>query len=261
MPIHRSTETIRPSQSEFGQIAYDVMDCVYAIHNDFGRFFDEAVYKRELADRMPGMELELPVTVTHGTFSKLYKLDVLAHKRGIFEFKAAESIVSRHRGQTLNYLLLFDLPHGKVINVRPESVGDEFVNCHARLDEFKSPAIETANFAPSVAGAAFFHDQLLAMIHDLGSGLETGLYEEALTHFLGGEEQVLLPVPVMGAKGHLHDQKMRLLAPDVAFKLTAFPSRQEAFENHARRLLQHTNLKAIHWANLTHHHVSFTTIR
>ena len=52
----------------------------------------EAAYKRELANRMSGMELELPVTVSHGTFSKLYKLDVLAHKRGIFEFKAAESI-------------------------------------------------------------------------------------------------------------------------------------------------------------------------
>ena len=60
MPIHRPTETIRPTQSEFGQIAYDVMNVVYDIHNEFGRFFDETVYKRELADRMPGMELELP---------------------------------------------------------------------------------------------------------------------------------------------------------------------------------------------------------
>ena len=41
------------------------------------------------------MELEVPVTVSHGTFSKLYKLDVLAHKRGIFEFKATDSIVAR----------------------------------------------------------------------------------------------------------------------------------------------------------------------
>lgn len=261
MPIHRTTETIRPTQAEFGQIAYDVMDCVYGIHNEFGRFFDEAVYKKELADRMPGMELELPVTVTHGNFSKLYKLDVLAHKRGIFEFKAAESIVSRHRGQTLNYLFLFDLPHGKVINVRPESVGDEFVNCHARLDELRDPRVETAGFDSSIAGASFFHDQLLSMIHDWGSGLESGLYEEALTHFLGGEESVLLPVPVMGVKGHLHDQRMRLLAPDVACKLTAFPDRLEPFENHARRFLQHTTLKAIHWANLTHKHVTFTTIR
>ena len=68
MPITRTTETIRPTQSEFGQIAYDVMNCVYEIHHEFGRFFDEAVYKRELAGRLPSMELELPVTVTHGTF-------------------------------------------------------------------------------------------------------------------------------------------------------------------------------------------------
>ena len=65
----------------------------------------------------------------------------------------------------------------------------------------------------------------------------------------------------MGAKGHLHDQKMRLLAPGVAFKLTAFPDRLDDFEAHARRLLQHTALKAVHWANITHKHVTFTTIR
>lgn len=260
MPISRPTDLIRPTQSEFGQIAYDVMDCVYAIHNEFGRFFDETVYKKELADRMPGMELEVSVTVTHGTFSKTYRLDVLAHKRGIFEFKAAESIVSRHRGQTLNYLLLYDLPHAKVINVRPESVDDEFVNCHSRLFELRNPQVITNDFQASIAGAAFFHDQLLSLIHDWGSGLASDLYEEALTHFFGGEELVLQPVLVIGAKGHLHDQKMRLLAPGVAFRLTAFPDRLDAFETHAKRLLQHTTLKAIHWANITQKHVTFTTI-
>ena len=261
MPIHRTTETIRPTQSEFGQIAYDVMNCVYDIHNEFGRFFDEAVYKRELANRMPDMELELPVTVSHGTFSKLYKLDVLALKRGIFEFKAAECIVARHRGQTINYLLLFDLPHGKIINVRPERVDDEFVNCQLRLDELRAPCVNRSSFESAVAGASFFYEHLISMIQDWGSGLETSLYEEALTHFLGGEERVLLPVPVYGAKGHLHYQKMRLLAPEVAFKITAFPGRLETFEVHSRRLLQHTTLKAIHWANITHKHVNFTTLR
>jgi GxxExxY protein len=261
MPIKRTIETIRPTQQEFGQIAYDVMRCVYDIHNEFGRFFDEAVYKRELADRMPGLELELPVTVSHATFSKIYRLDVLAHRRGVFKFKAAESFTPRHRGQAINYLLLFDLPHGKIINVRPERVVDEFVNCHLRLDALRNPPVDTADFQSAVAGAAFFHDQLMSLIHDWGAGLETALYEEALTHFLGGEERVLLPVPVMGAKRHLHDQKMRLLAPDVAFKITAFPDRLEAFDIHARRLLQHTPLRAIHWANITHNNVWFATIR
>jgi GxxExxY protein len=189
MPIIKTTETIRPTQSEFGQIAYEVMRCVYGIHNEFGRFFDEAVYKRELADRIPGIELELPVTVSYETFSKLYKLDILAHQRGVFEFKAAESIVPRHRGQTINYLLLFDLPHGKIINVRPERVGDEFVNCQLRLNELRSPLVDTSNFDFSVPGASFLYEHVMGMIHDWGSGLEIGLYEEGLTHLLGGEER------------------------------------------------------------------------
>jgi len=72
---------------------------------------------------------------------------------------------------------------------------------------------------------------------------------------------VNVPVPVIGKEGRLSDQTFRLLAPDVAFKLTAFPERLEAFQVHARKLLQHTTLKAIHWANITHQQVTFTTIQ
>ena len=261
MPITRQTETVRISQDEFSSLAYEVMSHVHAIHNEFGRFFDERVYKRELADRMTGLELELPVTVSHRTFSKTYQLDVLARKRGLFEFKAAEAIVPRHRSQSYNYLLLFDLPHGKIINMRPERVDSEFVNCHQRLHELRDPRIDTTAFEPTMPGAGFFHDTLVALARDWGVGLELGLYEEALTHFLGGDERVLLPVPVVGRKGHLHDQKMRLVAPDVAFKLTALADEDNNFESHARRLLQHTTLKAIHWANVTTQRVTFTTLK
>ncbi|MBL9183291.1 MAG: GxxExxY protein [Verrucomicrobiaceae bacterium] len=261
MPIHQPIPTIRPTQAEFGELAYEVMNHVYAIHNDFGRFFDEAVYKNELADRMPGLERELPVIVSHQTFSKPYRLDVLAHRRGLFEFKAVENIVSRHRSQTFNYLLLFDLPHGKIINMRPESVEDEFVNCRTRLDDLRNPSLITKAYDHSLPGAEFFHDTLRDLLHDWGAGLELALYDEALTHFLGGDDQALVPVPVIGSHGHLHDQKMRLLAPDVAFKLTAFTDTSDAFVTHAQRLLRHTSLKAIQWANLTHQEVTFTTIR
>lgn len=261
MPITRQAETIRRSQEEFSSLAYEVMEHVYDIHNEFGRFFDERVYKRELANRMTGLELELPVTATHRSFSKTYYLDALARKCGLFEFKAAEAIVPRHRSQSLNYLLLFDLPHGKIINVRPERVVSEFVNCHQRLHDLRNPNIATSSFDPQTSGAEFFHDTLVALAQDWGVGLELGLYEEALTHFLGGEDRVLLPVPVMGRNGHLHDQKMRLLAPDVAFKLTALSDEENNFASHAARLIKHTSLKAIHWANLTTQRVTFTTIR
>lgn len=260
MPIIRETQTARISQKEFGALAFEVMANVHEIHNEFGRFFDERVYKRELADRMSELELELPVTVAHKTFSKTYQLDVLVRKSGLFEFKAAESMVSRHRGQALNYLLLFDLLHGKIINVRPERVASEFVNCHQRLEDLRDPEVVDSGFDSKVTGADFFRDTLMTLVRDWGAGLEVGLFEEALTHFLGGEERVWVPVPVMGKKGHLHDQRMRLIAPDVAFKLTAFTEGLDGFETHSRKLLQHTSLKAIHWANITHQRATFATL-
>jgi GxxExxY protein len=261
MPIIRQHQTTRITQDEFSSLAFEVMAHVHDIHNEFGRFFDERVYKRELANRMTGLELEMPVTVTHKSFSKTYQLDVLARRCGIFEFKAVESIVSRHRSQSFNYLLLFDLPHGKIINMRPERVVSEFVNCQQRLENLRDPGVIDHDFDAKLAGAEFFRDVLLALVSDWGAGLETSLFDEALTHFLGGEERVLLPVPVIGRNGHLYDQKMRMLAPDVAFRLTAFSERLDAFEVHARRLLQHTTLKAIHWANITHQCVTLTTLR
>jgi GxxExxY protein len=140
MPIHCPIATQRITQDEFKQIAGEVMRHVFTIHNEFGRFFDEQIYTKELVDRMDGVELEVPVTVTHDSFSKIYFVDALIRGSSLFEFKAADAIHPRHRGQTLNYLLLLDLGHGKVINVRPESVGHEFVNCPARLTEFESHA-------------------------------------------------------------------------------------------------------------------------
>lgn len=112
----------------FGDIAYVVMQHVFAIHNEIGRFFDEEIYKLEPAQRMPGIRLEEPVEVTFGSFRKTYFLDVLVAAGGLFEFKAVETLVARHRAQLLNYLLLCDLAHGKLINVRTEGVQHEFVN-------------------------------------------------------------------------------------------------------------------------------------
>lgn len=260
MPILRTIETKRLSQEEFGQLAYEVTGHVMNIHSDFGRFFDEKIYKKELADRMAGVELEVPVTIAFDTFSKTYYLDVLVHRGGLFEFKAADAIHPRHRSQTMSYLLLFDLAHGKIINVRPEMLKSEFVNCHQRLADLRNPGLDTARFDSGVSGAAFFHDTLTALVNDWGSGLDIGLYEEALTHFLGGEERVNTPVPVIGSKGHLGDQKFRLLAPDVAFKITALPDEENNFESHARRMLRHTTLKAVHWANMRTEKITFTTI-
>ena len=77
MPIRCAVPIHRLNQKEFGEISFRVMEHVFAIHRDFGRLFDERIYKRELARRLPGVRLETQVDVTHRTFTKRYFLDVL----------------------------------------------------------------------------------------------------------------------------------------------------------------------------------------
>jgi GxxExxY protein len=260
MPIAPLHSVKRLSQAEFQEVAYAVMGHVFEIHNDFGRFFDEDIYKRELASRMPEVELEFPIVMSHGTFSTTYYLDALVAAGAPFEFKTAEALSPQHRGQLLNYLLLLDLAHGKLVNLRPESVDQEFVNATVRSADRHRYELVTSRWNRSLNGGASVLDLIVSLLQDWGTGLELRLYEAALTHFLGGEETVVRKVNVRGQRGIVGQQLMRLAADDVAFKLTAFQSDSHHFEEHARRLIRHTDLRAMFWINIDLERVTFTTI-
>ena len=73
MPIHCPIATQRITQDEFKQIAGEVMQHVFTIHNEFGRFFDEQIYTKERVDRMDGVELKVPVTATHDWRKAAYR--------------------------------------------------------------------------------------------------------------------------------------------------------------------------------------------
>src|SRR5690606_4954490 len=132
MPIEIKTDLHRPTQNEFTSLAYDVMACCFQVHKEIGRFFDEKVYKRLVAQRFGGIKLEVPAAVSHRDFRKTYFVDMVVREQALFEWKSAERLSPEHRGQLLNYLLLCDLPNGKLVNVRPESIEHEFVNTTLR---------------------------------------------------------------------------------------------------------------------------------
>ncbi|XZE22403.1 GxxExxY protein [Pirellulaceae bacterium SH449] len=263
MPIIPSIELVQISQEAFGKMAFEVMRHVFSIHDEYGRFFDEIVYKKELLRRLCGIELEVAVNVVHESFSKTFFADVIANRSGLFEFKAAEKIHAKHRAQTTHYLLLFGLQHAKIINTRPEKVEHEFVNFQVNLAELRNPSIVDAVYQPDSPGARELREILLGLIQDWGAGLDLSLYEEAVTHFLGGESNVLCRVPVNGTGGVIAQQQMRLVTPDTAFKLTAFspssPS-QEQFRTHALRLLKNTPLSNIQWINIHQTQITFNTL-
>lgn len=264
MPIIPSIPVTPISQEAFGKMAFELMHHVFAIHNEFGRLFDELIYKRELARRLDGLELEVSVDAIHHTFRKTYFADVIAVGSGLFEFKAVDALHARHRAQTTNYLLLFGLHHGKLINMRPESVEHEFVNVLGKLNDMRNPATVESNYDLDSPGAGQLKEILLMLIHDWGAGLELALYEEAILHFLDREANVFTNVPITGTGGELAPQPMRLLTPEAALKLTAFSASsggQIQFRTHAERLLSHTPLRCIQWVNIHSHEVTFTTIQ
>ena len=78
--------------------------------------------------------------------------------------------------------------------------------------------------------------------------------------FFGGEEQVAGLAEVRSGGCPLGFEKVRLAAPHVAFKITAITSGLEAYEDHLRRFLRHTNLITIQWVNITRARVTFKTI-
>jgi GxxExxY protein len=261
MPIHLPSGLRRLDEREFGQAAYDVMQVVFAVHNEMGRLFDEPVYQRAIARRLPGARIEVPVEVSFESFRKGYSLDLLVAGGAVFELKTAEALHDRHRAQLLNYLFLTELPHGKLVNLRGDLVEHEFVN--APLTRAERTCFQVADDAYTETGRASrgLRDLLVAMLRDWGTGLDVALYEEAVIHFHGGEEHVATPVEIFADGARVGQQKLNLLAPDTAFCVTALNDRAPHYEGQLRRFIRHTKLKAMQWFNVSRKVVTFKTIK
>lgn len=259
MPVKPRHSIRRPSEAEFGKLSYEVMRVVFAIHNEFGRFFDERIYKLELARLLPGISLEIPLEVSFESFRKVYFIDVLFQDAVPLECKTVDTITDRHRSQSLNYLLLADLPHGKLVNLRPEQVTHEFINAPLRTADRQRFEIVAHDWQD--LGDAQVRAWFTAFVSDLGTCLDLALYKEALAHRLGGERHTERDIEVISDGVVLATQKFRLIEPDVAFNVTTLPDNLEAFALHTRRLLAHTRLRAIQWVNVGRHQLTFTTIQ
>ena len=260
MPISLRTPIRRFSQNEFSELSFEVMRHVFAIHNELGRFFDERIYQQELAHRMPNVRLEEPVDVTFDSFHKRYFLDALVADGAVFEFKAVEAFTGWHRAQLIHYLMLCELGHGKLINVRPAKIEHEFVNTNLRHADRTAFGLETSRWNNNLPGAGQLRDGLLAFLADVGTGLAIALYEEVVTHFFGGPARVEADVAVLLNGRRIGHQRVRLIAPGVAVKITCLDRKQVGFEEHARRLLNHLDLHAIAWVNIHVKQVTFTTL-
>lgn len=263
MPIICQQPLTPLTRSEFAPLSYELFGDVLAIRKELGRFFEKKHYKKALALWRKDVQLEVPIKVGYRTFEKTYFLDVLQASGAIIEFKATDSVTSRHKAQLIHYQMLTRLECGMMINVRPEQVTKEYVNCPFNYQERFGYRVVSVDWDEGIPGARLFQNILVELLADWGSCLELALYEQALTHFFGGEEVVLKPVAVQLNGSDLGSHLMRLAASRVAFKLTALdePIGQERFADHIRRLITHTGLDAVLWANINRYEITFRTLK
>src|SRR5216117_4146746 len=126
MPIHCPLSIRTLSADEFEQRDYRVMGHSYACQNQLGRLCDECVYEADLKARLLGegfreVHTQVPVTVTHGSFSKTYHLDLIADD-ALYELKTKTALTGEDDAQLIHYILLLGIQRGKLLNFRTAKV-------------------------------------------------------------------------------------------------------------------------------------------
>jgi GxxExxY protein len=265
MPIEVSSTIEACDQEAFHALDRQLMGVVFEVHNEFGRLLDEELYKCEIATRCATMglqpvEREVRIRVGHESFIKDYFMDVLLCHSFMLEAKTAERLVAAHRGQSLNYLLLAGLKHGRLVNLRSEGVQHEFVSTRLTPEERRRLQVADSGWAEINAESRQLKARTMELLADWGAYLDVNLYREALIHFFGGPSVVSRAVEVFSGSRRLGTQNLNLLNEDTGFAFTTKPTNTGAMRDHLTRLLHHTRLKAIQWINLNRHLVEFTTL-
>jgi GxxExxY protein len=259
MPIRVGAEIRRMEQEEFKARVYEVMRHVFDVQRELGRLFHEKIYHREIAYRIPDAQCEVALDVQFEDFCKTYYLDLLVGGGAIFELKAVELLAEPHRRQLMHYLFLADLPHGKLVNLRPERVDHEFVN--NVMSRPVRTSVEVVDDGWEELETRRLKDGIIAVLRDWGIGLDMRLYEEVAAHLCGQAPDAETDVGIHLGNRLLGTQRMRLATPEVAIRISALPQRRyAAYRTDLHTLLDHADLRAIQWINITQPEVRFETI-
>ena len=264
MPVTCPVKFEPLTEAEMKALDYAVMKHAFASHNELGRLCDEIVYQNDLAARLQAagfsVRSQVPVHVTHRDFHKPYFLDLVVNERLLYELKAALTLIGDHDKQTLHYLFLLGGRYGKLVNFRPASVEHRIVNAVVSPEEQRRYELVLARWRAVEPRAALLRDVLVELCDAFGAYLEVSFYEEAVTHFLGGESAVLRRVTLTRDGLPLGPQAVHHLTEDTGFKLTAYTHPSEHAEVHVRRFFALTPLRVLHWINFNRHHLELVTL-
>lgn len=264
MPIHSSVSVANLSAEALAAVDYRVMGHAFASQNQLGRLCDECAYNadlkaRLLADGFCSVWTQVPITVKHRDFAKTYFADLIADD-ALYELKVSNGFTSDHDAQLLNYILLLGIQRGKLLNFRTPKVEGKIIATSLLPADRRQFNTDTSRWHDLTPACGTLRQTLDELLSDWGAFLEVALYQDALTHFIGGTDRVEQRLPLHRDGVDLGAQRFLLHAPDVAFRVTAFTGNHEAVESHLRRLLALTDLMALQWINLNHARIELSTL-
>ena len=265
MPITHGFKLEPISEDDFYSLDYKVMGLAFSIHRELGRFWSEGIYQQELACRcrkagFQKVAIESPVQVSYKDYNKCYYIDLLIDDAVVYELKAAQAFSVEHRKQALNYLFLIGSQHGKLINMRPPSVQHLFVSTRITPLQRYSFTIDDLEWQDIDGDSIWLKQLLTSLLNEWGAFIDTNLFYDAIYHFRGSEENVVKKIKVMNGSYLLGLQKVHMLNPEIAFKISAVTKADAHYEQRLCRFIQFTPLKAIQWINFNHSRITFKTI-
>ncbi len=120
----------------FKDESYQIIGAAFAVYNEMGAGFLEAVYQECLArefivQHIPFIEKpRLRLAYKGQALEQEYEPDFLCYNEIMVEIKAAKQLADEHRAQTINYLRATHKPLGLLINFGsfPKLEYERFVN-------------------------------------------------------------------------------------------------------------------------------------
>jgi GxxExxY protein len=261
MPITCKTPIANLTLDEFVERDDLIMKCAYATQNKLGRLCDERVYENELADRlraagMKNVMTQVPILVTHGPFSKDYRIDLVADD-AVYELKTVAQYLRVHDTQVFNYAMCLGIRCIKLLNFRETKVDGKLRIVPITPAKRHDCRIYTTGWKPLSDRCLALREQLTSVVDDFGGFLEASLYEEALSCLLSAPE-TRLTVNSNGNERGTH--QTRMLSEHIAFYVSAYTDDIDHQRPHLQRLLALLPLKAMHWINFNHQDITLITL-
>lgn len=115
------------SQLPYETITHEIIGCSMKVHSFYGLGFPEVIYKRSLLVELENRNLryrsEMEKDICYsGKFVGRRRLDLIVNEKILVEIKAIKELENSHYKQVLNYLNVFDLEVGLLINFGAESL-------------------------------------------------------------------------------------------------------------------------------------------